>query len=195
MAVEQVLYKDYLISIDNDYEPLDPRQWDNFGTMVCFHNKYTLGDKHDIESPDFSSWSEVHDYIEADLGGMVILPLYLYDHSGISMRVGGFRGIAQHAGWDSGQVGFIYCTDGDMVAEGITDLAQAEALLRGEVEAYDRYLTGQVYTYRIEKSSTCESCNHTSAEFVDSCSGWDTIDDAMKEAMQVVDYQASKVNA
>jgi hypothetical protein len=191
MPIEQTLYKDYLISIDYDFEPMDPREWDNMGTMVCFHNKYTLGDKHDIESPDFSSWSEVRDYIEADLGGMVILPLYLYDHSGISMSVGAPR--AQHASWDSGQVGFIYCTDGDMVAEGIKDLDQAEALLRGEVAAYNRFLTGQVYTYRIEKSSTCDSCQHTSADFVDSCSGWDSVDDAMKEAMQVVDYQSARV--
>lgn len=193
MAIEQVLYKDYLISIDYDWDPVNPREWDNFGTMVCFHGKYTLGDKHGIESPDFSSWSEVRDHIEADLGGMVILPLYLYDHSGISMSVGAPR--AQHASWDSGQVGFIYCTDGDMVAEGVKDLEYAETLLRGEVAAYNRFLTGQVYTYRIERQSTCDSCSHTSAEFLDSCSGWDSVDDAMKEAMQVVDYQSAQVSA
>lgn len=193
MPIEQTLYKDYLISIDYDFDPMNPREWDNFGTMVCFHGKYTLGDKHDLQSPDYSSWAEVRDAIEADLGAMVILPLYLYDHSGISMSVGASRG--QHSAWDSGQVGFIYCTDGDMVANGIKDLDQAEALLRGEVEAYNRYLTGQVYTYRIERQSTCDSCQHTSADFVDSCSGWDSVDDAMKEAMQVVDYQSAQVSA
>lgn len=193
MPIEQTLYKDYLISIDYDSDPMNPREWDNFGTMVCFHGKYTLGDKHDLQSPDYSSWAEVRDAIEADLGAMVILPLYLYDHSGISMSVGASRG--QHAAWDSGQVGFIYCTDGDMVDNGIKDLDQAEALLRGEVEAYNRYLTGQVYTYRIERQSTCDSCQHTSADFVDSCSGWDSADDAMKEAMQVVDYQSAQVSA
>jgi hypothetical protein len=193
MPIEQTLYKDYLISIDYDWDPSNPREWDNFGTMVCFHNKYTLGDKHDLQSPDYSSWAEVRDAIEVDEGAMVILPLYLYDHSGISMSVGASRG--QHAAWDSGQVGFIYCTDGDMVANGIKDLAQAEALLRGEVDAYNRYLTGDLYTYRIEKSSTCDSCQHTSAEFVDSCSGWYSVDDAMSEAMQVVDYRAAEVLA
>ena len=193
MAIVQNTYKDFVISIDYDWDPINPREWDNFGTMACFHNKYTLGDKHDIESPDFSSWSEVRDYIEADLGGLVILPLFLYDHSGVSMSVGAPR--AQHASWDSGQVGFIYCTDGDMVANGITDLDQAEALLRGEVDAYNRYLTGDLYTYRIERQVSCDSCHHTSADFVDSCSGWYSVDDAMKEAMQVVDYQSAKVSA
>lgn len=35
----------------------------------------------------------------------VILPLYLYDHSGITMNTCGFT-----CKWDSGQVGWIYCT-------------------------------------------------------------------------------------
>lgn len=37
-----------------------------------------------------------------------ILPLYLYDHSGLAMSTGSFLGRALHADWDSGQVGFIY---------------------------------------------------------------------------------------
>lgn len=193
MAIEQTLYKDYLISIDYDWDPVNPREWDNFGTMVCFHGRYTLGDKHGLESPDYSSWSEVRDYIEAELGAMVILPLYLYDHSGISMSVGSPR--AHHASWDSGQVGFIYCTDGDMVANGIKDIDQAEALLRGEVEAYNRFLTGQVYTYRVERQVTCQHCQHTTKEVLDSCGGWDSVDDAMSEAIQIVDYRASEVSA
>ena len=193
MPIEQTTYKDYLISIDYDSDPSNPREWDNFGTMVCFHNKYTLGDKHDIQSPDFSSWSEVRDYIEAELGGLVILPLFLYDHSGISMSVGAPR--AQHASWDSGQVGFIYCTDGDMVASGVTSLDQAETLLKWEVQAYNRYLTGDIYTYRIEKQVTCDHCQHTVTDFVDSAGGWDSTDDAMREAIQVVDYQTSEVKA
>ena len=39
---------------------------------------------------------------------VVILPLYLYDHSGRSMSTTPFQGRAPHADWDSGCVGFIY---------------------------------------------------------------------------------------
>jgi len=39
---------------------------------------------------------------------VAILPLYLYDHSGITMSTGSFVGRAPNADWDSGQVGFIY---------------------------------------------------------------------------------------
>lgn len=191
--IEQTLYKDHIISIDIDNDPINPREWDNFGSMVCFHGKYTLGDKHGVESPDYSSWSEVRDYIEAELGAMVILPLYLYDHSGISISVGSLR--AQHASWDSGQVGFIYCTDGDMVDAGVKTLDQAEALLRGEVMCYNAYLTGSIYTYSIAKPETCDKCHHVDNTPLDSCGGWLSVEDAMGEAMQVVDYQTSKVSA
>jgi len=197
-VIEQVLYKDHLIRIEADLEPMDPREWDNFGTMVCFHGRYALGDKHELlitQSPNFSSWSEVRDHIEAELGAMVILPLFLYDHSGISIKVGSWTGVAPHAQFDSGQVGFIYCTDGDMVREGIKTLDQAEALLRNEVLIYDKYLRGDMYTYFIEKEVICTHCNHASAEFSDSCSGWDSVESAIMEAKKVVDYQVSEVSA
>lgn len=191
-TAELTLYKGYTISIEHDSDPMNPRDWDNFGNMVCFHKKYMLGDRFDFDIDDFGSWSEFRDYIEAELGGMVILPLFLYDHSGISISVGSPR--AQHASWDSGQVGFIYCTDGDMVANGVKTLDQAEALLRGEVKSYDKYLRGDIYNYRITKEDTCQACNHTSEIFEDSCGGWEEADDAMKEAMQVVDHLTKGAN-
>lgn len=39
---------------------------------------------------------------------VAILPLFLYDHSGLAMSTGSFVGRAHHAEWDSGQVGYIY---------------------------------------------------------------------------------------
>lgn len=43
-------------------------------------------------------------------GDVAILPLFLYDHSGLAMSTGSFVGRAHHAEWDSGQVGYIYMT-------------------------------------------------------------------------------------
>jgi len=193
MSIKEITYKDYLITIDHDEDGFDPRDCDPFGTMVCFHKRYNLGDKHEIKSPNYSSWSEVRDYIEAELGGIVILPLYLYDHSGISMSVG--KSTGTHASWDSGQVGFIYCTDGDMVSWKIPTTYQAELRLHEEVEAYDRYLRGDLYSYRVERPSTCDSCKHTSAELFEFSGNWASSDEAMKEAKATVDYQVSKVSA
>ena len=53
-------YKDYDINIDYDQCNLDnPRDWDNLGTMVCFHKRCCLGDKHDYNSDNYSSWDEM----------------------------------------------------------------------------------------------------------------------------------------
>lgn len=93
----------------------------------------------------------------------IILPLNLYDHSGISMSVSSFLGRAQHAEWDSGQVGWIIATPEDIQKE-YGDLSpesyqKAEALMRGEVETYDLYLRGECYGFRLyENGEETDSC-------------------------------------
>lgn len=93
----------------------------------------------------------------------IILPLNLYDHSMLHMSTGSFLGRAQHAEWDSGQVGWIYATPEDMEKEygSLTPESRekAEALLKSEVESYDCYLSGQCYGFRLyENGEETESC-------------------------------------
>lgn len=93
----------------------------------------------------------------------IILPLHLYDHSGISMSVSSFVGRAHHAEWDSGQVGWMVATPeviqreyGDLSSE---SYAKAEALMKSEVQTYDLYLRGQCYGFRLymdgEETDSC----------------------------------------
>ena len=88
----------------------------------------------------------------------VILPLYLYDHSGITMNTSGFS-----CPWDSGQVGWIYA-DYNMIKKEYGEvtpetLERAKALLESEVEEYDYYLTGQCYGYKLyEGDAEIDSC-------------------------------------
>jgi hypothetical protein len=36
---------------------MNPRmEFDNLGTMICFHKRYNLGDKHNWDIDDFSEW-------------------------------------------------------------------------------------------------------------------------------------------
>src|SRR6187402_3409459 len=42
---------EFTLEIISDDDPMSPREWDNIGTMVCFHKRYTLGDKHDYKEP------------------------------------------------------------------------------------------------------------------------------------------------
>ena len=83
---------------------------------------------------------------------ILILPLYLYDHSGLSISTGSFVGRAHHAEWDSGQVGYIYAEHDDILnnfGEITPDtIRQAKECLEGEVEAYDAFLRGDCWGYR-----------------------------------------------
>jgi hypothetical protein len=95
----------------------------------------------------------------------VILPLYLYDHSGITMSVGAFG-----CSWDSGQVGWIYVTKDKLAEEWDGDVAKAESYLKGEVETYDQFLTGDIYGFEIWEHEEGESPD--TGEDVDCCWGF-----------------------
>ena len=143
------------VRIVHDPHAESPREWDNVGTMVCWHRRYNLGDEQPTCNPN-EFWhglmAERHPNIPDDLDmehvrafldkHYIVLPLYIYDHSGISMSCGQFS-----CPWDSGQVGWIYvskdrarrefCGTEEEICE------NAETCLRQEVDTYDDYLTGQ----------------------------------------------------
>ena len=128
------------------YQDFDnPRSWDNLGTMVCFHNRYDLGDKHEYDHRDYSGWDEMESAIIKNEDTCVILPLYLYDHSGITMNTTGFS-----CRWDSGQVGFVFVSKKKVREEyGVKRIdkkliEKVTELLVNEVKTYDMYLTGEL---------------------------------------------------
>jgi hypothetical protein len=105
-----------ILRIYQDEDAPNPRkEFDNLGTMICWHRRYDLGDKHNYSDIcDFLAsitGLEDEDITEEELlakfkeRGDILLPLYLYDHSGITISTGPFS-----CPWDSGQVGWIYCS-------------------------------------------------------------------------------------
>ena len=187
--VHKEVYKGYTIRIipDSDAQNLRTEYDTPFGTMVCFHGRYDLGDKgHGYTSKEQSSWDEFEERLVKD-GAVVILPLYLYDHSGITMNTSGFS-----CPWDSGQVGFIFITrekllkkyGGMRVSKDM--IAKATRVMEGEVETYDQYLKGEVYGYTIEDPNGDDS---------DSCWGYygdyDGEHGALAEAKSIVDHEVA----
>lgn len=142
----------------------DSRSWDNMTTMICFHGNYNLGDKHDYNSNDYSSFEEMKADIVKKENVAVIKPLYLYDHSGITIATTPFG-----CRWDSGQVGYAIITKETIRKEygakrvSRKIIKKAEAILQGEVETYDKDLTGDVYGF---------SCYDENGEVSDSCGGF-----------------------
>lgn len=233
----------YTLCVHYDEYAESPREWDNLGRMICFHSRYSLGDKHSYGNPiDFLRDAYAHaisdggkalvrylksgkahgayleynrhthewdlhectylrtvlgrsepawevtqsapksqlrddgwfwDYLlesltESDLVELlnalpdcVLLPLYLYDHSGITMNTGGFS-----CPWDSGQVGWIFA-DGNTIRKEYSNanrqsVATAESVLEGEVSVYDDFIRGDCWYFRL----------YENGEEVDSCGGF-----------------------
>lgn len=158
-----------------------PRNWDNLGTMVCFHNRYNLGDKHSYDADNYSGWEEMQKAILKEEGrGTVILPLYLYDHSGISMRTSAFS-----CRWDSGQVGFIVANGKEVLSEFGGKIVTKKlrerigGILEGEVETYTQYLEGEVYGFQIVDEE---------GEHIDSCYGFYGTDFVENGMLDYIDH-------
>lgn len=107
-----------------DDMPEDPRSFEHDTSMICFHPHYNLGDKNNFKdyedfwrslmeefAPNYEV-SEDRDISSNEISQLLlphveILPLWLYDHSGISISCGE-RTYPYNDPWDSGQVGYIY---------------------------------------------------------------------------------------
>ena len=184
-VIKEEEHRGLRILIYNDLEPDSPREWENLGHMICFHRKYNLGDKHDFTIDSFREFIGYR--LQAD--PIISLPLYLYDHSGISISTRSFIGRAHHAEWDSGMVGYIYVTKEEVRKEfGVKRIspklrAHVIEILEGEVKTYDQYLTGDVYGYVIEGAA---------GEHLDSCWGFYGFDYCLTEAKSEADYWAEK---
>jgi len=178
-------YKGHVIKIETDDSPSNPRtEFDNCCKMVCFHKNHKLGDETDYNRSDYNSWDELKKDIVKQENAVIILPLYLYDHSGITISTTPFS-----CRWDSGQVGFVYMTresiKNDFGIKRLTKkaLAKIQEIIKSEVKVYDDYLTGNVYSYDI----------YLNDNVIDSCSGYFGYEpdeskwDVLKDAKAIVD--------
>lgn len=170
IEVPNIVYeKDNIrLEIYREQEPMNPREWDNRGIMKCAHKRYNLGDEQ-IESSQFKGWDEIEKYLYNEEEAIVVLPLYLYDHSGITISTTPF-----HCPWDSGQVGFIYTNKDQIKKMGCEHKTKEEIIqtLKNEVDTYDKYLTGDVWRYHLRDNNNDEE---------DSCGGFFSINDILTE--------------
>ena len=191
-VAESGRYRAVLVPARGDIGDLHPRRErdGHVGVMWARHPFYWLGDDrygrdaatHRDEHPE---WAETSDWFTAhgpwiDTGAMVrhlvrrhgasvVLPLYLYDHSGLSISAGqnlagddvaardaarrGGRFVPDPQGWDTSYVGVVFDTARTREVTGV-EPALAEESLRAEVAEYDSYLTNDVWDVRIEQQAS-----------------------------------------
>lgn len=164
------------IHYDEDGSHANPREWTQLGFMFCWHPDYKLGDEQ-FTDDDFESILAVAEHLQRDHKATVLIPLFLLDHSGISMSTGApvigelpspedvashGRFIGDSAGWDTSWVGFICDTPKGLKDTGADpDTTNIVTQLLAEVEEYDMYLRGEVYgikAYDAEGDETDDSC-------------------------------------
>jgi hypothetical protein len=199
-------YKGFTLTLEQDDNPIDPREWDNFSMMVTAHPRYLLGDymvdgsgwvhkeRKNESVPFYNTVESFTEWLkeQGKLGRVLFLPLYLYDHSGISMRTGTFTPWPDYGGWDSGLVGYIYVTREQIFKEfgwkGLTSKRKNKifAILQQEVMTYNDYLMGNVVGWQVWRGEPDES------ELIESVWGYygeDGRKQAIQEAKDAIDWE------
>lgn len=180
----------YILRVEQDDCPESPREWDNLCTMVCWHRRYSLGDKHNYDGVDELFERLCYEVLHKDddeIYGMrwqdmlmmldesnliLIKPINMYDHSGITISTS--NRYPYNDRWDAGVVGFIYVTKkrifdecGDITEENWKD--RANQYLEGEIETYDQYLRGDVYGFKrikiVTEQEICPHCGEVIREY------------------------------
>ena len=163
--------KDFFLGVGQDEILLENARRDRIAHMVCGHRRYRLGDEQAENLNRYESWQDWLDTEVLEYNGgaenVFYLPLYLYDHSGLTMNTTGFS-----CSWDSGQVGWIYILKTDVedlfYFENKDELeTRAIEIMEKEVEIYNMYLTGQVYYYKLFQKNICECCGNVELGLID----------------------------
>ena len=162
----------YKLEIFDDLNPCSPREFDNLGTMVCFHRRYNLGDETELKSSDFSSWEELENYLYKEENALIAIPVFMYDHSGLWINTTGFS-----CPWDSGQIGYIYVSKEKVRREYSCKRISKKLkkmireMLCSEVDLYNDYLSGNVYGFTLTNKENAEeidsSCGFYGTDYIE----------------------------
>jgi hypothetical protein len=180
---------DEILEVFPENDPESPREWDNLGKIEMYHRQYAF--------PHEGGFKDDQEGLEALLKSddiAVVLPIYMYEHSGITIRTFSFNDR-----WDSGQVGYIYATKED-VREAFNvkriskkTLSRVEKNLISEIETYYKYLRGDIVGFTLSKISVCDHGDEHKDE-IDSCWGFydrDDIMDQVDEKWKTVEWEDS----
>ncbi len=176
---------EFKVKLATDIDPDFDERLERLETHVYSIPSSLLEEKDHLNEFYARAHSLLDDFIERYY---ILLPVYIYDHSGITISTGPF-----HCPWDSGQVGFIYVSKEKVRKEyGWQRISKQraeriEGYLKGEIKTYDQYLTGDVYGFVVELEGACGGVIEE-----DSCWGFYGEEAALEEAKGIVKYWQEK---
>lgn len=122
------------VDYDNDYDPFNDNE--RVGKIEAYSRDFCRQDG-GLSRDEALELSDGKD-------GNIVLPLYLYSHSGerISTKPFGIK-------WDSGCIGIVHCTLTDAARFGIETAEEAKKAMAAEIEYIGRYLAECAYEVTI----------------------------------------------
>jgi hypothetical protein len=157
------------IMIDESCE--SPREWDNLTVIVTIKNNH-----HTIGDIQVNSSEELRELLE-DKKAEFAMPLYVYEHSGISLKCFEDKtmvGYPYNDQWDAGCIGMVFTTEALLKEAGLFNSTKKEIIeyMKAEVDTYSQWCNGECYGFRLSKWSKCDKCNQVEDKEIDSCFGY-----------------------
>lgn len=223
---------EYRLIVEQDEDPGCPwEEFDMLGTLVTWHRRMSIGHEQPeisaddwlaclvgVDEDSYYEWWRLRtpksgvsfqDALnrkidrELDAKGIVILPVYAYEHGGITISTGSFS-----CPWDSGQLGYIYTTK-EKILESYgrekgtrlrpNDKNNARKVLEAEVKMSDQYLTGDVWCWRIESRVVpvlqSQTWSEADWQMLESCYGIygynDTVEDGRETLTMAIEIDVN----
>ena len=130
-----------VVALESDIDIYRPEKHHLF-TLAHRHRNYVFGD---------DTFRDLDELPDAD--DVISLPVYMYDHSGITINTTGFS-----CPWDSGTVGVVYVYKDAAQQHGYTldeaGIEQIKEALRAHVEMWDDYVSNNIWGWTVYEVDT-----------------------------------------
>lgn len=171
----------------------NPDEFDTLGTFGVVANAISFGDPEaekllkelHKQEPASRSWADLEERLIKRVRPAYVRPIYAYIHGAVVLSTNSAIG-AQHMGWDTMQVGFMWVTPEKVRKEfnckRITKnvLAKVAAILGHELQAYQDYGNGAVVGWEV-------SIQDQDGKTIFDDFGFDTEEDALKCAYEFLE--------
>lgn len=144
-GLDRLLSNELKLEVVQDDDTYSPRDNSNAG-ILCVASNHITNETHDFDIHKHKNWGQVEKWLRAKKGAIAVIPVYLYNHSGIFINTTGFD-----CKWDSGQAGLYYTTKLQYMecVDNYLETSKIKQVLEQEIEALNKYFTGDIYAYKI----------------------------------------------